>query len=376
MALGALLLSSPAFAARALDPAETPSLTRIRIQQLMDTVEIHRDEQGRWWVAGRDVPARADMALQTIRQLEALEEKEPRRLRTEQDLVDNGLQLVAARFVRLGFSDGGSRWLRLGEIPEQAAVTWARDAGNPLLAETPAPLIAYRTRGLPVSADINSWTSPELISEVYLENIDTLQVSWRDEGGPVNRYTLVRTGESVVLVESGRQRVRKPRAANPRKARETLGQAVSLVIDGYLEPGETPPPRHREPRVSVRIVLRSGAVHELKAVASDARFDYISHPEAPDVLVKLARARLDAFRHTAEYIATSYPYGPELDDGVSGPPPPGFAIYAPHGAHDHPDDHEEHEGHDDHEHHDHGDHSGHAEDHGRDGKSPRKKHAH
>lgn len=355
-----LALSSPVWAGRALDPRESPSLTRIRIQQLMDTVEVYRKEDGRWWVAGREVPARADMALQTIRQLEALHEKQPRPLRSEQDLVDHGLQLFTARFVRLTFADGSSRWLRLGEPAQsRGTIMWARDAGNPLLPETPAPQTAYRTTGIPVSADIKSWTAPDLLPEIYLEEIDTLRAVWRDDSGRAIRYTLARKGDSTLLLDAGNLRV-----ANPRKARETLGQAVSLLIDGYLEPGEVAPPAHKEARVAVRIVFRSGKTYDLKAVASDARFDYVPHPQAPDVLVKLARRRLDAFRHTPVYIATSYPYGPELDDGVSGPPPPGFAIYAPHGYHDHPEDapeEGEEDGHD--AAHDHGDDAGH-DDHG------------
>src|SRR5690606_24663806 len=216
---------SPVFAARALDPAETSSLTRIRIQQLMDTVEIRRGDDGRWWVVGREVPARANMALQTIRQLEALEETNPQTLSLEQDLIDNGLQLVAARFVRLTFSDGRIQWLRLGELAgNRDTVTWARDAGNPLRAETPAPTIAYRTTGIPVSADIDSWTSPILIQEIHAENLDTLQVTWRhQEDGPAIRYTLARAGDSVLLTDPDGP----PRLANPRKAREALGQAVS-----------------------------------------------------------------------------------------------------------------------------------------------------
>src|SRR5690606_17242495 len=119
------------------------------------------------------------------------------------DLVDHGLQLVAARFVRLTFSDGRVHRLRLGEIAgEHGGMAWARDAGNPLRAETSAPAIAYRTTGLPVSADIDSWTSRGLIKEVHLEHIDTLQVSWRgpDDGHAV-RYTLVPAGDSVLLTD-------------------------------------------------------------------------------------------------------------------------------------------------------------------------------
>lgn len=373
LALVGFLLTSVVHAGRALDPAETPSLTRIRIQQLMDTVEIYRKADGKWWVAGREVPVRAGMDVQAIRQLEALQETRPVSLHSEQDLEDHGLQVITARLVRLTFADGSTRWLRLGESAEsRGLITWARDAGNPLLAETPAPAVAYRMHGVPISADINSWTSPEIISEVHLENVDTLRVSWREEAGRVHRYTLARAGDSIVLLEPGVRR-----AANPRKARETMGQAVSLVIDGYLEPGEMPPSRQGMPRVALHIVLRSGAVHELKAVASDTRFDYIPHPEAPDVLVKLSRARLDAFRHTPEYIATSYPYGPELDDGVSGPPPPGFAIYAPHGHRDHHDHHDHEEegeaGDHDHEGHDHGHdgHKGHDHTHGGQGEHSR-----
>src|SRR5690606_33741909 len=137
----------------------------------------------------------------------------------------------------------------------------------------PVPATVYRTTGIPVSADINSWTSPELITEVYLEDIDTLRVRWRDDAGTTLRYTLARKGDSALLVD-----IAPSRPANPRKARETLGQAVSLVVDGYLEPGEAAPPPHDEPRVAVRVVFRSGAVYELMAVASDARFDYVPHP--------------------------------------------------------------------------------------------------
>lgn len=360
---------SPAWAERALDPRETSSLTRIRIQQLMDTVEVYRKVDGRWWVAGRDVPAREELVLQTIRQLEALQETQPWVIRSEDDLRDRGLQLIGARFVRLTFADGRARWLRIGEPRGRlGAMAWARDAGNPLLEETPLPSVAYTTTGLPVSADINSWTSPEVIPEIHQEKIDTLRVTWRDETGAPVRYTLIQKSDSAVLVEPG-----SVRTANPRKVREVLGQAVSLLIDGHLEPGERAPARSKEPRVAVRIVLRGGAAYEVEAVASDARFDYVPHPAAPDVLVKLSRVRLDAFRHTSTFIATSYPYGPELDDGVSGPPPPGFAIYAPHGYHDHEDDHGheedaedapeegEEDGHD--AGHDHGDDAGH-DDHG------------
>lgn len=327
----------PVLGANALDTLETPSLTRLRIQHQQDTVEVFRKPDGRWWVADRGLPAIQSQVIQTVRQLEALQEREPRVLETEADLRAEGLQLEAALFVRLSFTEGRTQWLRLGEAARHAGtVTWARDAGNPLSANIASPKLAYRTTGILISADIDTWTIPVLLPPFPPQSIDTLRVSWQGTSGGRIRYVLARSGDSVLVQDSSL------RKANPHKAYETMGQATSLLVDAFMEPGEASPRVSDEPRVSLRIVLRDGIVYNVMAVAWDSRYDYVSHPDAPDVLVKLRRARLDAFTHTSDYLATSYPFGPDLDDGISGPPPPGVGVYAPHGSHDEPLHHPEH----------------------------------
>lgn len=346
--------SSAPSASSALDPSRTPALTRVRIQHQLDTVELFKCD-GRWWVADRGVPARADMVTQTLRQLEALAANPVRTLGKKESLEPYGLHVEAARFVRLQFSDGKIVRLRLGVRPdEKNAIYWARDVGDPLSAKTPEPREILRGAGFLIATNLDSWISPLLIDTTFTRDLRTLRVEWLDSAGRPVRYALERepgTGRLVLADPRGLQ-------ANPVKAAEAFAQVGSLLIEGFHEGKGGAPAAGAAPRVRVTVEDKNGRSITLAPEFSDDFHDYVRHPQAADVLVKMRRVQFDSFRHTPLFLATSYPYGPEEDDGISGPPPPHFAVWAPH-THDHYYDPEDPEHHDrgDHEHehgHDHG----------------------
>jgi hypothetical protein len=164
------------------------------------------------------------------------------------------------------------------------------------------------------------------VPRFFLKDISRLQVTWIDSAGTPIAYTLARRGRAfrVVGPDSGE--------ANPRKVWEVLGQSLALASDDFLEGGERPPLAARLPRVSVGIELVDGRRFQVEARASDEQYDYVPHPMTSGAWVKMRRARLDSFRHTPAFLLTSYPLGPEPDDGTYSPPPPGLGVFAPHGS--------------------------------------------
>ena len=323
----------------ALDTGDLATLTRIRLQHQIDTVEIFRKANGQWWVADLGLPARSALVTQTLLQLQALREQDPVNLGSRTALESYGLQPEEAWFVRFSFAGGEVRRLRIG-MPSgrQDTMFWARDAGDPLLEKTPPPRQAFMARGIPLTTDINGWPVRHLLPRISPKDVAVLEVTWVDSLDRQVHYKLERHGDSVMLMEPA------PGPANPHRAMETLAQAASLAIDGFVEPDEPLPQAPAIPRASLLIELKDGRRFALASQGSSRRFDYVLHPEIPGVRVKLLKSRLEAFMHTPRYLTTSPPLGPEPDDPMNVPLPPGIGVYAPHGdsdSHEQGEDHQD-----------------------------------
>lgn len=323
----------------ALDSALRESLTGMRVQYQMDTLDLKKDK-GLWWVTGRGLPAEATRLDQELDLLYSLHRREVVSTAKKVSLEQFGLQAEEARTVQLRFASGSKVRLRLGMKPGDPATTYWKYEAKPEIFRVPG-------RAWSISADVMASLDRHLMPDFWPGDLASVEASWVDSTGAAQRYKLIVESPDTVWM------VAPDTALLPRvRAWEVLSQTNVFAIDAFMEPDESVPASSDSTVVSIKLVLQDGRQYTVQSGASDGRFYYLHHPQY-GTWVKVLRARLNGFRLSAAYLKKGVELGPAPDDGITrGLPPPGTGVYAPHRDHDDRIDGHGHHGHEEHEEHD------------------------
>lgn len=330
----ALLCASllPATAAKpAFDPAQGKDIVSLRIIHKGDTANLLKTGK-RWFTAGNKLPVEKAKIEDAISILLALQPVPVAYKPGDSAALANfALRGPEARQVEWKTKSGKVSRAILGRMldpltPEQYAAmeihvgdTASGEHGWVYLPETdstywslPEKDAVYSTPGnyVRLSPNQSDWLDLTLLPPFLYQQVQAVEVNWRDSTGKDHHYKLKRTSDtSAALV--------KPYAAPvPREnAAEIFLQTPQFVVEEFVGEAESKAAaaEYAKPWVQVRVTMKDGKTHVVKAGKSHGKFHYALHPSEKRP-VKIAKWRFDFFRKTVSEILTPLPQSTEAHE--------------------------------------------------------------
>jgi hypothetical protein len=153
----------------------------------------------------------------------------------------------------------------------------------------------YRTPGnftWEIATKDDDWKDRKLFGATA-KDVKTIETTWKDSTGVVYSYKLEATTDSTwkMLAPQDSNRVKNAVAG------DMASRFADMSVDEFVTPQDTNVAKVRldTPAVWVKVTLKTGTIHELKASKTLGGYAYTQHPSRKD-LIKLSSWRFDAFK--------------------------------------------------------------------------------
>jgi hypothetical protein len=290
--LGALLLKkrsnekSLSKDAPALDSAFKAGVTSFRVIKKPDTSALERKD-GKWVVAkdGFSVDtAKINKALSTVFGLQAKELVSNNAAR----LSEYGLDSVEARHVSIKDASGKAiAEVVIGKTSgaDYSSTYWKWE-GKTEVYRTPGNF------GWEIATKDDEWKNKKLFTAAA-KDVKSVETTWKDTLGAAYSYKLEAVTDSTWKMTAPQDSNRVKNAS----ALEMASRFADMTIDEFVAAADTNLPKVKldTPAVWVKVGLKDGTLHELKAGKAFGGFAYAKHPARED-LIKLSSWRFDAFK--------------------------------------------------------------------------------
>lgn len=270
----------------ALDSAFKAGVTSFRVVKKPDTSALEKKD-GKWVVAkdGFSVDtAKFNKALANVFGLQAKE------------LVSNS----AARLSEYGLDSSEARHVAIKDASGKAIaeVVIGKTSGadyNSTYWKWEGKPEVYRTPGnfsWEIATKDDEWKDRKLFAATA-KDVKTVETTWKDSLGAVYAYKLESVTDSTWKMTAPQDSNRVKNAS----AMEMASRFAELAIDEFVAASDTNLPKVKldTPAVWVKVGLKDGSIHELKAGNAIGGFAYTQHPARKD-LIKLSPWRFDAFK--------------------------------------------------------------------------------
>lgn len=275
---------------RALDPRWKDEVVALRVAQGADSAAFLKLSSG--WVAASDsFPLSKGRIEEALGLLFALRKKEVATEAADSaELQEYGFARSEVKTLEWTLASGKTGRVEIGGIAdkEYESVFW-KWPGAPEVYRTPGDF-----QGVPPRA--SEWKDRAVFPDFVYENVDDVEVGWRDSTGLRHHYKLHRISDTAVrMVEPDSLPILR------RVAGEIYVQTPQFAADDFVEPGD-PNTANAEVDsgwVTVRITMKDGTVHAIEGGKTVGEYRYARHP-AHGRLIKVYKWRFAFFRKTVQ----------------------------------------------------------------------------
>lgn len=269
-----------------LDSASKAQVASFRVVKRPDTSAL-RKQDGRWVVAKDSFAVDTSKINKVMTELFSLQGKE---------LVSKN----PARLGEYGLDSGEAKHVTLSDASGKAMAqvvigkTSGADYSSTYWKWEDKPEV-YRTPGnftWEIATKDNDWKDRKLFKEDPKE-VRSVETTWKDSTGMTYSYKLEAVTDSTWKMVAPQDSNRVKNAA----ANEMASRFAEMSIDEFVAPGDSNLAKVSldTPAVYVKISMKNGASHELKASPTLAGYAYTKHPTRSD-LIKLSAWRFDTFK--------------------------------------------------------------------------------
>jgi hypothetical protein len=294
--------------APALDSAFKADVTGLRIVKKPDTASLEKRD-GKWVVArdGYNVDtARINKVLGYVFKLQSKELVSTSAAR----LAEYGLDSAEAKHVSL--KDGSGKTYAEVVIGKTSGADY-----NSTYWKWESKPEVYRTPGnftFEIAVKDDEWKDRKLFSAAA-KDVKSVEATWKDSTGAAYTYMLETVTDSTWKMVS-------PQDSNYVKnalAAEMASRFADMSIDEFVAPQDTNLAKVKpdSPSVWIKVGLKNGSVHELKASKTLSGYAYTQHPSRKD-MIKLSSWRFDAFKKKPFELLEAPP-APKADSAAAPP---------------------------------------------------------
>jgi hypothetical protein len=291
----------------ALDSTFKAGVTSFRVAKKPDTSALEKKD-GKWVVAkdGFSVDtAKFNKVLANVFSLQAKE------------LVSNS----AARLSEYGLDSAEAKHVSLKDASGKAIAevvigkTSGADYSSTYWKWEGKPEV-YRTPGnftWEIATKDDEWKDRKLFTATA-KDVKTVETTWKDTLGATYSYKLEAVSDSTWKMTAPQDSNRVKNAS----ALEMASRFAEMSIDEFVAAADTNLPKVKldTPAVWVKVGLKDGTVHELKASKVLGGYAYTQHPARKD-LIKLSSWRFDTFKKKPFELLDA-PAAPKVDSAQAG----------------------------------------------------------
>ena len=175
----------------------------------------------------------------------------------------------------------------------------------------------YRTPGnftWEIATKDDDWKDRKLFAATS-KDVKFVEAAWKDSTGMAYTYKLEAVTDSTwkMLAPQDSNRIKNAMAA------EMATRFAEMSIDEFVTPKDTNVSKVKldTPAVDVKVTLKDGTVHELKASKTLSGYAYTQHPTRTD-LIKLSSWRFDAYKKKPFELLEAPP-APKADSAAKAP---------------------------------------------------------
>ena len=280
------------------DTTRAADVTGLRVRYLRDSMELVTSGK-RWWTAGDSFPVDTLRVRKVLGWLLRIQMREKVSDSADgQSLWEYGLDPENAKAVAWTWASGDTTSVLLGKTSSlDYSFTYWKWRDKPAVYRTPGNFI------WDVSPRAHDWRERSLWAPFTVANVRAVSVDWRDSAGAMQHYKLERAGDTGF-------RLTEPLAAVAARdaAEKVFLRAPEFAADDF---GLELDPDHdrvslADPAVVVRILLKNGTTHTLKAGRVFRGYQYTQHPSHRN-LVWVFQWRYDYFKKRPEELISPTP---------------------------------------------------------------------
>lgn len=275
----------------AFDTTRAADIAGLRVQYLRDSMQLITANH-RWLTAGDSFPVDTVRIRKVVGSLLGLQMREKVSDSADaQSLWEYGLDPENAKRVEWQWASGETVRILLGKTSSlDFSFTYWKWADRPEVYRTPGSFIWE------VSSRAADWKERGLWAPFTAADVRALTVDWHDSTGTIQHYRVERAGKDSFQIT-------EPHVAPAsRVAVENLfNQAPQFAADDFgleLDPVGNRIPLS-DPAMVIRILLKNGTMHTLKAGSVFEGYQYTQHPYHHN-LVWVFKWRYDYFKKRAE----------------------------------------------------------------------------
>lgn len=268
-----------------LDTAGAAKATSLSVIKKPDTARLEKKD-GNWVVSKDGFTVDTAKINKVLGYLFKLQDKE-KVSESKERLAEYGMDSSEAKHIRLGTGSGKTVEVVIGKTSgaDYSSTYWKWE-GKPAIYRTPGNF------SWEIGVKDQDWKQRKLFS-AGPKDVKFIETTWQDSTGKSYSYKLEAVTDSTwkMLVPEDSNRVKNALAS------EMAARFADMSIDDFVNSNDTNLAKVKldTPMVRIKIGLKNGTTHELKAGTLIEGFYYSLHPARPDT-IKLAAWRFDSFR--------------------------------------------------------------------------------
>lgn len=268
-----------------LDSTWKSKVTLVSLIKKPDTSRLEKKD-GKWVVAKDGFNVDTAKIGKVLNHLFSLQDKEKVSTSAAR-LSEYGLDSVEAKHVSLRDGSGKSAEVVIGKTSgaDHASTYWKWESKPEV----------YRSPGnftWEIATKDADWKDRKLFAATS-KDVKFVEVTWKDSSGVAYNYKLEAVTDSTwkMLAPQDSNRVKNA------LANEMASRFAEMSIDEFVIPADTNLPKAKldTPAVWIKVGLKGGASHELKATKALDGYSFVQHPTRKDT-VKLSSWRFDTFK--------------------------------------------------------------------------------
>lgn len=268
-----------------LDSAWKANVTGLAVIKKPDTSRLEKKD-GKWVVAKDAFQVDTGKINKVLTHVFSLQDKELVSTSAAR-LAEYGLDTVEAKHVSLKDGAGKSVDVVIGKTSgADYASTYWKWAGKPEVYRTPGNFTWE------IATKDNDWKDRKLFGATS-KDVKFVEATWKDSAGTAYSFKLESVNDSAwkMLAPQDSNRVKNALAT------EMASRFAEMSIDEFVDPKDTNLVKVKldTPAVWIKVGLKSGATHEIRATKVMDGYAFAQHPARKDT-IKLSGWRFDSFK--------------------------------------------------------------------------------
>ncbi len=291
-----------------LDSTWKANITDLHVYKKPDTTRLVKKD-GKWLVAQDGFTVDTAKISKVLTHVFSLQNKEMVS-NSAARLAEYGLDSVEAKHVGIKDASGKSAEVVIGKTSgaDYSSTYWKWE-GKPEVYRTPGNFTWE------IATKDNDWKDRKLFAATA-KDVKFVEAAWKDSAGMAYSYKLEAVTDSTwkMLAPQDSNRVKNAMAT------EMATRFAEMSIDEFTVATDTNMAKVKldTPAVWIKITLKNGSMHELKATKVMDGYTYAQHPTRKDT-IKISTWRWDAYKKKPFELLEAPP-APKPDSGKSAMP--------------------------------------------------------